>query len=114
MNWKEINPQTRLYLIGAITLMAGLAAAAVIYVTAGSAEDSTTVYGFEYSKRYIHDLEVYGGKMNVIMDQFLRWFDGLWHGRSLAVTVACISVFASLVIFLVAYHMSPVRKDPEE
>ena len=33
----------------------------------------------EDSKLYRHNLEVYGGKLNVIMDDFRRWFVGLWQ-----------------------------------
>lgn len=114
MKWSETDLQTRLYMIATVILLVGLGSAALIYLTAGNAAESAALYDFEYSKRYIHDLEVYGGKMNVLMDQFLRWFDGLWHGRSLAVTVACISVLTSFVIFFVAYHAPPVRKDSNE
>lgn len=55
---------------------------------------------------YKHDLELYGGKLNVLADQFMRWFAGLWHGRSLAFTVACITVVISLVFFFVAHNLT--------
>lgn len=54
------------------------------------------------SKMYIHDLRVYGGMANVYADEFTRWFDGLWQGRSLAYTVAGITVLVSAILFLAA------------
>lgn len=109
------NPQTRLYLITAIILIAGLGSAVLIYLRAG--DDSQGVLGYEASgghvypispedsKMYMHDLELYGGKLNVLADQFTRWFAGLWHGRSLAFTVACITVVISLGFFFVAHNL---------
>ena len=44
--------------------------------------------------------------MNVLADDFLRWFNGLWHGRSLALTVAFLSVLVSLCFFLIARHVT--------
>ena len=58
----------------------------------------------EDSKKYLRDMELYGGKANVLMDQFRRWFIGLWHGKSLAYTIAVISIFMSLGTFYVASH----------
>ena len=105
MKWEITNLQTRLYLITAIILLVGLGSALLIYLTAGDASENMAIYEFEHSNKYRHDLELYAGKWNVLADEFTRWFDGLWHGKSLAFTVACITVFISLVIFIVAYHL---------
>jgi hypothetical protein len=114
MKWEIGHTKTRLYLITAIILLVGLGSALFIYLTAGS--ESGSVLGYEGtggdvytirpedSKIYRHDLEVYGGKANVLMDEFMRWFAGLWHGKSLALTLAFITIFISLVFFVVAYH----------
>ena len=50
-------------------------------------------------------MELYGGKGNVLADEFRRWFVGLWHEESLAFTVGCITIFISSVIFYVANHV---------
>jgi len=112
MKCKTTNLQTRLYLISAIILLVGLSSSILIYLTA---EDySKSVLGYEIiggnaylitpedSKKYIHDLTLYGGKAAVLADEFSRWFVGLWHGKSLAFTVACITLFVSLGFFFVA------------
>jgi hypothetical protein len=104
MNWKTATLRTRLYLIATSILVAGLASAVLIYVTADDASDSALVNDFLNSKKYIHALRVNGGNVTVIADEFFRWFDGLWHGESLAYTVACISIAISFGFFFAAYH----------
>jgi hypothetical protein len=73
----------------------------------GYEEAGGTVYPImpEDSKKYLRDLELYGGKANVIMDELRRWFIGLWHGKSLAFTVACITIFVSFGVFYAANHL---------
>lgn len=114
IKWKSTNLQTRLYLISVIILLVGLGSALLIYLTAGNDSDSVLGYTMEggnvyqimpeNSKMYKHDLELYGGKANVLADELRQWFVGLWHGKSLAFTVACISIFISLGFFFVARH----------
>ena len=104
---KRRNLQTRLYLIAAGILIVGLGIAIAIYITAVNTPDNELVYEFEHSKRYIHDMELYGGKITVLAHELRSWFTGLWHGTSLAFTVACISMATSLGIFFVAYHLPP-------
>ena len=66
----------------------------------------------EDSKKYLRDLELYGGKANVIIDELRRGFIGLWLGKSLAFTVACITIFVSFGFFYVANHLpSPQKAD---
>lgn len=115
MKWKIANPKTGLYLITAIILLVGLSSAILIYLTAENDSDSALGYevvgGNVYpitpqdSRMYRHDLELYGGKVNVLADDFMRWFIGLWHGKSLAFTVVCITIFISLGFFFVAHHL---------
>ena len=108
MKWKITNKKTRLYLISAIILLVGLGSAVLIYLTA--ANDSDSVLDFENSKMYIHDLELYGGKANVLAEEFRNWFVGLWHGKSLAYTVACITLVISFGVIFVANHLQPDSK----
>jgi len=83
-------------------LAVGFAAAAVIYFVNASNE---TGFELEDSKKYLREMEVYGGKANVLAAQLRHWFDGLWHGRSLALTVAVISVLLALAYEFLATPM---------
>jgi hypothetical protein len=103
MNWKN-NPQTRLYLSSAIILFTGIASSIYIYLTAEIAPDPALGYEVQVTKKYLRDLEVYGGKANVLAVEFQEWFKSLWQGQSLAYTIGCITILISLGLFLVAYH----------
>ena len=104
----------RLYIIAVVVLVTGLLGSLSVYVTAGS--EAGNVLGYDVaggelhpispdeSKTYRHDLEVYGGKANVLMDKFIRWFDGLWHGKALAFTIASFTALISFSFFLAAYY----------
>ena len=112
MKWKFAGRRTRLNILGAVILLAGLVSAIWIYRVAGN--DSRDILGYEQgngtvypvgpedSKKYLRDLELYGGKANVLADEFRRWFIGLWQGRSLAFTVGGIAVFISIGFFYAA------------
>jgi len=107
--------RTRLHLIAVVVLLAGLGSATLIYVTAQEGQDNALDYEMagghvytvvpEDSKKYMHDLELYGGKANVLANDFLHWFSGLWQGKSLAFTVGFIAIIASSGVILVARHM---------
>jgi hypothetical protein len=120
MKWKITDLHICFNLISAIILLVGLGSAVLIYQSAET--DLSSVLGYEIagesvypimpenSKMYKHDLELYGGKAAVLADEFRRWFVGLWHGKSLAFTVAFISIFISFVIFFAANHLPPRLK----
>ena len=107
-----------LNLFSAFVLLVGLGGAVYIYQTA--ANDSNSVLGYEEgggsvypitpedSKMFLRDLELYGGKANVLAYQFRSWLVGLWHGKSLAFTVACIAIVVSFGFFYAANHV-PTR-----
>lgn len=109
--------KARLYRICALILAAGLCSAAVIYVVADEAPESALSYVMvdgtaypiapQYSKRYRRDLEQFGGKAAVLFDEFNRWFDALWQGKALGITLGWISVLVSLGIFLFARWLPP-------
>lgn len=120
MKWKIADQRIGLHLIGAIILLVGLSSAAFIYQAAMNDSSSASGYevvggfiypsGGENSKKYMHDLELYGGKSAVLADEFMRWFAGLWHGTSLAFTVAFISIIISLGFFLAAAKLPSPSK----
>src|SRR6266567_720478 len=76
-------------------LVLGFAAAVVIYLTAQPPPGNPLGYDPMDTKAYLHDLEIYGGKANVLAAQFRDWFDSLWHGKQLAYTIAVITVIAA-------------------
>ncbi len=99
----------RCYWLGAAILVVGWLAALVIYLTAGA--ENHDALGYEFvdgtayaiepgdSKRYLHDLERFGGKAAVLADDLSRWFAGLWRGRGLAKSVAILTLLVALGCF---------------
>ena len=116
------NQRTFLNLISAIILLVGLGSAALIFQRAGdipygawgyeSADGTIHPIMPQDSKMYRHNLEVYGGKLNVMMDDFRRWFERLWHGRSLAIIIGCTTIIISFGFFYTANYLTqPLRFD---
>ena len=124
MKLKILDLYTCLNLMNVIILLAGFGSAIFIYRTAedtpygvlGYEEGGGTVYPImpEDSKQYLRGLELYGGKANVLMDQLRRGFIGLWHGKSLAFTVACITIFISFGVFYTANYLLPSRLESDD
>jgi len=120
MKWTTTNLPAFLYFLSGVVLLAGLGSAVLIYET--YLDRSTSVLGYEDaggsvypilpedSKPYLRGLELYGGTANVLADELRRWFIGLWHGKSLAFTVACITIFVSSVLFYTARRL-PSREN---
>jgi len=115
MKWKVPDLYTCLNLISAVILLGGLGSAILIYRTAqntsyralGYETGNGSVYPImpEDSKKYQRDLELYGGKANMLMDELRRGLAGLWHGKSFAFTVACLSILISFGVFYAANHL---------
>jgi hypothetical protein len=128
MKGKILHHRAWLNLIAAVILLAGLGSSALIYHRAAHGPQNALGYegadGTIYpimpgdSKLYRHNLEVYGGKFSVIMDDFRRWFIGLWQGKSLAVIIAATASLISWALFAAARHPAPpgkfeVRPEPD-
>jgi len=60
------------------------------------------IYEMSISKTHVRELQRFGGKAAVLFDEFNRWFETLWHGKRLGVTIASLSAGASLALWLVA------------
>jgi hypothetical protein len=119
MNGNILPHRTWLQLIGAIILLVGLGSAALIYHHAATPPGASgyeapdgTIYPIRPgdSKLYRHNLEVYGGKFSVIMDDLRRWFIGLWQGKSLAIMIAAAALLISLALFSAAHRLAPPGK----
>ncbi len=125
MKWGNRSLRARLYIMSAALLLIGVGSSILIYVKADNEDNSIPAYEVvggqvypgmhEQSKKYIHDLEVYGGKAAVLADEFNRWFFGLWHGQNLAFTIAGLTFFLSLIVLIVARNTaSELPKAPHK
>jgi hypothetical protein len=99
-----IESSKRLKLAAAAVLLIGLSSGLAIYLAADDDAGNMLVDEFLNSKKYRHEVEAYGGKASLLADEFSRWFQGLWHGKTLGITVGCITLLVAVVLALIARH----------
>jgi hypothetical protein len=102
LRWLGPQPATRIRHITTGILATGLGSAALILLFAQSQADNALGYDPMDTKRYLRDLELFGGKGNVLATEFSLWWQGLWQGRNLAFTVAFLTVLLALVFWYFA------------
>jgi|ERR1700674_784933 len=108
MSWKPTDRSTTLRVISAAILTVGLLSAIVIYWNAAPAPEIPLGADLEESKQYLRQLELYGGKANVLGAELRAWFDDLWHGRSLAFTVGFIALLLAAGFRVAAIPLPPL------
>ena len=74
-------------------LAVGFTAAIAVYFAQRARPENPLAQQLE-SKKYLHDLEIYGGQANVLAAEFREWFSGLWYGTNLAWTIAVLTLLA--------------------
>ena len=82
----------------------GICIAIFIYVTASPTPHHPLGYDPFASKKYVRDLELYGGKVNILAVEFRQWFDRLWRGQNLSYTIAFITVILSYLFWFIGSH----------
>ncbi len=119
MNNPHVNRKKGARIAAALIMLTGLGISALIYLRAesdphgGISGEFALEESMRDSKRYVHDLEVYGGKANIIASDFARWFSGLWQGTQLAFTIAALTIFISVAILVVddIFNIGPPPPD---
>ncbi len=90
----------------------GLLTAGVICLTA-SVRPGGSLERPEDSKQYLRQMEVYGGRANVLATQAREWFGGLWHGKRLAGTIAVLSLVVAALSFVALTPLAPTGETSE-
>jgi hypothetical protein len=98
-------------LIAVAILVLGLGGALWIYVAAVLAPGDISGEDPTDSKQYQRQMELYGGKANVLAADLMRWLGSLWHGRRLALTMACATVAVAGGVWLLT---DPIPADGHE
>jgi hypothetical protein len=96
---------SRVRLVKRLILGCGLAGAVVIWFV--NAPLLGAGLDLESSKSYLREMEVVGGTANLLASEFRNWFAGLWHGRTLAYTVAVLTVLVAFVYDFFAMPLHP-------
>jgi hypothetical protein len=104
------SPHLIAYYCGAAVLVVGVVSAALVYIFADDG-DVDLEAELANARMYQHNLEVVGGKFAVYLDEFNRWFASLWHGRTLAYTIAVLAIVVAAACIRVGDLMSRTRDD---
>src|SRR5262249_52852494 len=99
----NLEPRQLRWLSYAILLI-GLGSAVFLYATASPPPQHPLGYDPFASKKYMRDLELYGGKINILAVEFRQWFDRLWRGKHLAYTIAVLTVLLSSLLWRMGSH----------
>jgi len=112
---KRFPLHVRFYLAGIIVLIAGLASAALIFISTADYTGGELEYEITHSKSYEFQLERIGGKSAVLGVELTQWLVSLWHGKRLAFSVAFLSIgFAMICFWLADYYSSKYQRDNTE
>ncbi len=98
--------RARLRFLGAAALAVGLVAAALIFAFADDAAPDAAAQ-IAGSRVYEYDIERIGGKSAVYAVRFNQWLASLWHGTTLAWTVAVIAIAVAALCLLAARLATP-------
>jgi hypothetical protein len=98
-------------LISYVIFCVGLLISVVIYVIARPPMEHPFGFNPLNTKIYLRQLELLGGKGNIMAAEFMEWFVGLWQGKNLSYTIACITVIISMILWFMG---SRKRSDPDK
>ncbi len=99
--------QTRRKGVAAAILLAGFVVGLLVYIAAPPpSQDPLADQAYE-SKQYQRQMEEYGGAVNQLASGFREWFNGLWHGKTLGVTVFCLSALLAGAAYLALTPLPP-------
>ena len=87
--------------VAAMILVVGFATALWIYLVAAPPDEQSEI-ALNESKSYQRQVELYGGKANVLAIETMDWLRSLTHGRRLAIAVACLTVVVAAGFWLFA------------
>lgn len=98
--------QARLRRVGALILVSGAFAAALVYWKAPPPDPMADLLSGKNTKSYELQMELIGGKANLLADESKDSFLGLFQGRELAFTLATLSAASALICFFMAHRLA--------
>jgi hypothetical protein len=95
-------------------VLIGIGSAVFLYATASPPPQYPLGYDPFARKKYVRDLELYGGKINILAVEFRQWFASLWRGKPLAYTIALLTVLLSSLLWRMGSHAASHRDTPAD
>lgn len=96
--------QNVLYSLAGTVALVGLSCSVLVYFFHSEHAANLTASTLTDTKLYRRGLEMYGGKMNLLFDDFGRWFSSLWQGENLAISLGILTICITALLFLLARH----------
>jgi hypothetical protein len=93
-----------LKIVAIIVWVGGLCSSCIIYFYAQPVHLNPLGYDPLDTKTFLRNMEVYGGKANILIMEFRQWFAGFWQGETLAFSIAAITVFLGCLFWLLSFH----------
>ncbi len=106
MKWGTLSHEKRSRLTSWAILLTGIVMAVPIYLF-NAAPGTESAIASQDSKQYLREMEVYGGKANLMAGEIRGWFDGLWHGRTLAFTILALALLLALIVRIATTPLPP-------
>jgi len=118
----------RLNFIAVALLVAGLTTAALVWqaqdrvdrqnaalqaADAGNVSSAAPLQPAD-SRKHTRQVEIYYGKMGLVIEQFTDWADGLTHGKPLADTIAVLSLAAAASLFALAKRLPVAPRESKD
>jgi hypothetical protein len=90
-------------------LMVGLTSAVAVFFTAVDPAAGPLGNPQDDSKIYRRTMEMVGGTANLVASDITDWLTGLWHGRTLAYTLAVMTLVAAWGFFFITEDLPPAE-----
>ena len=91
MTWRIMKRRTRLDIVRGI-LLVGLTSAVTVFFTAGTPPPTPWATPRTIPRSTAAPWRWYGGQANLVASDITDWITGLWHGRTLAYTLAVLTL----------------------
>jgi hypothetical protein len=109
----NLDPRHLRWLAYAMVII-GIGSAVCLYATASPPPQHPLGYDPFASKKYVRDLELYGGKLTILAVEFRQWCASLWRGKPLAYTIALLTVLLSSLVWCMGSHAASHRETQAE
>ncbi len=110
----NLKPHHRFYLLAAVVGALGSYASYAIYSASSEFTEDAAFYEFEHSKRYRHEMEAIGGKLNLLLSDMAKSVEGWFQGRNLAYLLAFATAVMAIVLVCVGRRMAKREKSGAE
>ena len=88
----------------------GIGMAIFLYETASPPTHQPLGYDPFASKKYLRELELYGGKINILAVELHQWLASLWRGKALAYTIAVLTLTLSALLWFIGARAASLRE----